>query len=90
MKMTIQEAEAAVARVFPGCIASVVDGYKNNEAGVVEDAKGRTIATFRLRMRRQKTKGKIPRVKEIRIGQIGQFCGTTAELKAFQTRRRRK
>lgn len=89
MKMTIQEAETAVSRVFPGCTAFVADGYKNNEAGVVQDTKGRTIASFRLKLTRTKKKGKFPKVVEIRIGQIGQFCGTMDELNEFQNLRRK-
>ena len=90
MKMTIQEAEAAIARVFPGCTALVADGYKDNEAGVVQDAEGKTVASFRLRLTRPRKKGKIPKAWEIRIGQIGQYCGTMDELRAFQNWRRKK
>lgn len=87
MRMTIEEAETAIARMFPGCVALVADGYKKNEGGVVKDASGRTVASFRLRKRREPGAEAIPTVREIRVGQVGQFCGTIDEIRAFERSR---
>ena len=87
MKLTPQEAEAAVARMFPNGTAYVADGAEEHESGIVERADGRTIASFRLIYEKPWDTEGLPVVNEIRIGDIGQYCGTADEIAQFSKER---
>lgn len=83
MNWTEVEAEAAVEAMFPGCRASVVDGCEHHASGIVENSQGRSIASFRLYYGDCLFADEIGPVREIRIGQVGQYCGTPQEIRRF-------
>lgn len=84
MNLTPQEAEVAVGRMFPGHRVYVADGAEEYESGVVEDQTGKSIASFRLIYKLGPLDSEIPVIREIRIGQPGQFCGTVDEIRQFE------
>lgn len=84
MNWTEQEAEAAVGKMFPGCRAYVADGCEQHVSGVVEEADGKTIASFRLYYKNYLLTDEINPIRQIRIGDVGEFCGTADELQSFR------
>ncbi len=86
MRLTPIEAEALVGRMFPGSRAGIADGDDRQESGVVQDAKGVTIASFRLLYGASSRGNEMPEVNEIRVGDVGQFCGTVKEIRDYEQR----
>ncbi|MCY2991742.1 MAG: hypothetical protein NTY19_28290 [Planctomycetota bacterium] len=87
MQLSPREAEALVGQMFPGCEAYVADGNEEHESGVVTSPRGVTIASFRLLYREPWHADTTPHVSEIRVGDVGQFCGTMEELGAYEKSR---
>lgn len=81
--MTYTEALAKVQRIFPGHEVTVYDGDASQESGLVEDATGTKLASFQLTLK-ERAPHTIPEVTKVRIGAVGQFCGSQAELEAWQ------
>lgn len=81
-RITHEEALAKVQHIFPGHEVIVYDGDRGQESGLVEDAAGTKVASFRLTLK-ERTPNAIPDVTKIRIGVVGQFCGTADELRAW-------
>ena len=78
--ITYDEALDRVRRVFPDHEVTVYDGGAGKESGLVEDVAGTKIASFRLTLRSKSPKT-IPDVSKVRIGAVGQFCGTADEIR---------
>lgn len=81
--MTYDEALAKLQRMFPGHEVTVYDGDGWQEAGLVEDPSGSKVASFKLTLKESSPQKKIPEVAKIRIGAVGQFCGSPEELRAW-------
>jgi hypothetical protein len=84
LQMPATEAEAAIARVFPGCTATTGDGDHEEEVGVVQDAMEQTVASYRYLFDEHVTINEIPVIQEIYIGQVGQYYGTREEMHAYE------
>ncbi len=81
--LTYDEALAKLQRIFPGHEVIVYDGDAVQESGLVEKAGGDKIASFRLTLK-ERTPNTIPDVSKIRVGAVGQFCGTAEEIKTWE------
>jgi len=81
--MTYDEALARLQRTFPGHEVTVYDGDAWQESGLVESAAGERVASFRLTLK-ERAPNTIPDVTKIRVGAVGQFCGTSAEIREWE------
>ena len=80
--MDYGEALNKLRRIFPGHEVTVYDGDACQESGLVEDTIGTKLASFRLTLK-QRTPNTIPEVSKVRVGAVGQFCGSVDEIKAW-------
>ena len=81
--LNYDDALAKLRRMFPGHEVTVHDGDAGSEAGLVETADGDKIASFQLTLK-QRDPGSLPKVSKIRVGAVGQFCGTADEQRAWR------
>lgn len=81
--MAYEEALAKVQRIFPGHTVTVYDGDAWQESGLVEDLAGAKLASFRLTLK-ERTPNTIPDVSKVRVGAVGEFCGSVDEIKAWE------
>ena len=81
--MDYGEALNKLRRIFPGHEVTVYDGDACQESGLVEDTTGTKLASFRLTLK-QRTPNTIPDVSKVRVGAVGQFCGSVEEIKAWE------
>ncbi len=70
-------------RIFPEHEVTVYDGDAGQESGLVEKPDGEKVASFRLTLK-DRAPNTIPDVTKIRVGAVGQFCGTSAEIRAWE------
>jgi cysteine desulfurase len=81
--ITYDEALDRVRRMFPDHEVTVYDGNAGQEAGLVEAADGRSVASFCLKLQ-ERSPNSIPDVTKIRIGAVGQYCGTPEEIREWK------
>jgi cysteine desulfurase len=81
--MTYDEALAQLRRMFPDHDVTVYDGDAAQESGLVETAAGDRVASFRLILK-ERGPQTIPDVARLRVGAVGQFCGTSAEIREWE------
>ncbi len=81
--MTYDEALAQLRRMFPDHDVTVYDGDACQESGLVETAAGDRVASFRLTLTERAPQA-IPDVSKLRVGAVGQFCGTSAEIREWE------
>jgi cysteine desulfurase len=81
--MTYDEALAQLRRMFPDHDVTVYDGDVAQESGLVETAAGDRVASFRLILKARGPQT-IPDVARLRVGAVGQFCGTSAEIREWE------
>ncbi|MDA1055728.1 MAG: aminotransferase class V-fold PLP-dependent enzyme, partial [Planctomycetota bacterium] len=81
--LTYNEALAKLRRIFPGHEVTVYDGDACQESGLVETVGGGTIASFKLSLQ-ERGPNTIPAVSKIRVGAVGQFCGTADEINTWE------
>ncbi|MBI2480918.1 MAG: aminotransferase class V-fold PLP-dependent enzyme [Planctomycetia bacterium] len=81
--LTYNEALAKLRRIFPGHEVTVYDGDACQESGLVETVAGGTIASFKLTLQ-ERGPNTIPDVRKIRVGAVGQFCGSPDELRTYE------
>jgi cysteine desulfurase len=82
--MTYDEALAKLQRMFPGHQITVHDGDALQESGLIETANSdEKIASFRLTLK-EKSPNSLPEVNKIRIGAVGQYCGSAAEIRNWE------
>ena len=86
--LTYDEALAKLQRTFPEHDVTVYDGDAWQESGLIETAGGEKVASFRLTLKERAphtiSPHTIPTVSKIRVGAVGQFCGTAAEIRAWE------
>lgn len=75
------EALDRVRRCFPGHEVTICDGDHGQESGVVEGPDGTSVSSFRLTIREPRDAP--PLVKKVRVGEVGQYCGTSEEIRAW-------
>ena len=76
------DALAKLQRAFPDHDITIHDGDENTESGLVE-SHGEKVASFRLTLREHPAH-ELPLVSQIRVGAVGQFCGTAAEIAQWE------
>ncbi|HEY3968795.1 MAG TPA: aminotransferase class V-fold PLP-dependent enzyme [Planctomycetaceae bacterium] len=81
--MTYDEALAQLRRMFPDHDVTVYDGDAAQESGLVETAAGDRVASFRLILK-ERGPQTIPDVARLRVGVVGKFCGTSAEIRKWE------
>ncbi len=81
--LNFDDALDQIQRMFPDHEVVVYDGDSGQESGIVEASDGTAIASFRLTLK-ERSEGAIPTVKKVRIGAVGQFCGTSGEIQAYE------
>ncbi|MFO1045912.1 MAG: cysteine desulfurase family protein [Planctomycetaceae bacterium] len=81
--LNFDEALQRIQRIFPDHDVVVYDGDPGQESGIVESSDGAAVASFRLTLK-ERSDHEIPTVKKIRVGEVGQFCGTPAEIQAYE------
>lgn len=81
--ITYDEALDRLRRVFPEHEITIHDGDAWQESGLIESVHGDRVASFRLTLK-ERTPGSIPDVSKLRIGAVGQFCGTAAEIRDWE------
>ena len=79
------EALERVRKIFPDHEVTVYDGDAWQESGLVEDASGAKVASFRLKLVERGPKT-IPDVSQISIGEVGKFCGDRFEGETWEER----
>ena len=84
---TTEKALEFLGRGFPDCAIEVFDGHeledgRVEEAGLVFSGEERIASFALLYATNQSTT-----VTEIRLGEVGQYCGTVEEQQAFQSNR---
>ena len=80
--LTYDDALAKLRRLFPGHEVTVYDGQESSECGLVAAGDGRAVASFALTLKERP--GTMPQVSKIRLGAVGQYCGTAAEQRAWR------
>lgn len=81
--LTYAEALARLKRAFPGHEVTVYDGDAAHESGLVETPNGERVASFRLTLK-ERSPNAVPDVSQVRVGAVGQFCGTAAEVREWE------
>ncbi len=81
--MTYDDALAKLQRIFPEHTVTVYDGVTGAESGLVEDAEGRSVASFCLTLK-ERPPGPFPKVSKIRVGPPGQFNGSLEECRDWK------
>ena len=81
--MDYDDALDKLRRIFPGHEVTVYDGDAWSESGLVENASGTKIASFRLTLK-ERTPNAIPEVSKLRVGEVGQFCGSADDIRAWE------
>jgi cysteine desulfurase len=81
--LSYDEALARLRRIFPEHEVTVYDGDAGQESGLVEKPDGEKVASFRLTLKDRGPRT-IPDVTKIRVGAVGQFCGTAAEIAEWE------
>lgn len=76
------DALTRLQRAFPEHSVTIYDGDANTESGLVE-IHGAKVASFRLTLREHPAH-ELPLVSKIRVGAVGQFCGSAAEIRAWK------
>jgi cysteine desulfurase len=81
--LSYDDALAQLRRIFPEHEVTVYDGDAGQESGLVETPGGEKVASFRLTLKERGPQA-IPDVTKIRVGAVGQFCGTAAEIREWE------
>jgi cysteine desulfurase len=81
--LTYDEALDRVRRIFPDHEVTVYDGDAWQESGLVETAGGERVASFRFTLK-ERAPNTIPDVTKVRVGAVGQFCGSPEEIREWE------
>jgi cysteine desulfurase len=81
--LSYDDALSRLRRIFPEHEVTVYDGDAGQESGLVEKPGGEKVASFRLTLK-ERGHQIVPDVSKIRVGEVGQFCGTAAEIREWE------